>query len=39
VVILDMLRVCYRHLAGKKVAPITESPHIPSRLVEGWVRD
>jgi carbon starvation protein len=39
VVILDMLRVCYRHLAGKPVAPITESPHIPSRLVEGWVRD
>jgi len=39
VVILDMLRVCYRHLSGKPVAPITESPHIPSRLVEGWVRD
>jgi carbon starvation protein len=39
VVIFDMLRVCYRHLAGKRVLPITESAHIPSRLVEDWVRD
>lgn len=39
VVILDMLRVCYRHLAGKRVLPSTESAHIPSRLVEDWVRD
>lgn len=39
VVIFDMLRVCYRHLAGKRVLPSTESAHIPSRLVEDWVRD
>ena len=39
VVVLDMLRVCYRHLARKPVPPLTEAPHIPSRLVEDWVRD
>lgn len=39
VVIFDMLRVCYRHLAGKPVLPLTESPHIPSRLDNDWVRD
>ncbi|HEY8118702.1 MAG TPA: carbon starvation CstA family protein [Methylophilaceae bacterium] len=38
-VIFDMLRVCSRHLASKPVPPLTESPHIPSRLVEDWVRD
>ena len=38
-VIVDMLRVCSRHLANKPVSPLTESPHIPSRLVEDWVRD
>ena len=39
VIVLDMLRVCYRHLAGKPVPPITESAHIPSRLVEDYARD
>ena len=39
VIVLDMLRVCYCHLAGKPVPPITESPHIPSRLVEDYARD
>ena len=39
VVILDMLRVAYRHLQGLPVPPISESPHEPSRLVEDWVRD
>jgi carbon starvation protein len=39
VVILDMLRVCYRHLSGKPVLPLTEAPHTPCGLVEGWVRD
>jgi Carbon starvation protein, predicted membrane protein len=38
-IILDMLRVCARHLQGKKVPPLSESPHEPSRLVEDWVRD
>jgi carbon starvation protein len=38
-IVLDMARVCRRHLAGKPVPPLTESPHIPSRLIENWVRD
>ena len=38
-IVLDMLRVCSRYLAGKSVLPLTESPHSPSRLVEDWVRD
>jgi carbon starvation protein len=37
--VFDMLRVCARHVSGKAVLPVTESPHIPSRLVEDWVRD
>ena len=39
IVVLDMLRVVARHLSGKPVPPVTESPHTPSRLVEDWVRD
>jgi carbon starvation protein len=39
VIVLDMLRVCARHLAGKPIPPTSESPHIPSRLVEDYVRD
>ena len=39
VIVLDMLKVCYRHLAGKPCPPLTESPHIPSRLAEDFVRD
>jgi carbon starvation protein len=39
VVIFDMLRLCARHLAGKRVPKLSETPHEPSRLVENWVRD
>ncbi|MGE0373066.1 MAG: carbon starvation CstA family protein [Gammaproteobacteria bacterium] len=39
VIVLDMLKVCYRHLAGKPCPPLSESPHIPSRLAEDYVRD
>ena len=38
-IIIDMLRVCLRHVQGKPVLPLAESPHIPSRLVEDWARD
>ncbi|MGH9847946.1 MAG: carbon starvation CstA family protein, partial [Blastocatellia bacterium] len=38
-IVLDMLRVSYRHLAGQSVPPLSEAPHVPSRLVESWVRD
>ena len=39
VIVFDMLRVCWRHLAGKPVPALTETPHIPCRLEEDWVRD
>jgi carbon starvation protein len=38
-IVFDMVRVCVRYLTGKSVPVLTESPHIPSRLVEEWVRD
>ncbi|MBU3736064.1 MAG: carbon starvation protein A [Methylobacterium sp.] len=39
VIVLDMLRVSARSLSGKPVLPVSESPHIPSRLVEDYARD
>ncbi len=39
VVIFEMLRVSFRKTIGLPVPPLSESPHIPSRLVEDWVRD
>ena len=39
VVIIDMLRVAVRYLAGKPLLPTTETAHEPSRLLENWVRD
>lgn len=39
VIVISMLRVCLRHQQGKPVPPLTEATRIPSRLVEGWVRD
>ena len=39
VVIIDMLRLCARYLAGKPILKLSEVPHEPSRLVEDWVRD
>jgi carbon starvation protein len=35
----DTLRVCGLILARKPHPPLSESPHVPSRLVEDWVRD
>ncbi len=39
IVIFEMLRVSWRKAIGLPVPPVSESPHIPSRLVEDWVRD
>jgi carbon starvation protein len=39
VVILDMLRVCWRYLAGKPVKLSTEHPHEPAPLNAQYVRD
>jgi len=38
-IVFDMVRVCVRYFMGKPIPALTESPHIPSRLVEDWVRD
>ncbi|MGY6274190.1 carbon starvation CstA family protein [Methylomonas sp. MgM2] len=37
--VADMLRIVYCVIAGKPHPQSTESEHIPSRLVESWVRD
>lgn len=39
IVIFEMLRVSWKKAIGLPVPPVSESPHIPSRLVEDWVRD
>jgi carbon starvation protein len=35
----DTARIIYRVISGKSYPESSESPHIPSRLVEDWVRD
>jgi carbon starvation protein len=37
--VLDTARVCYRVKTGKPYPPTTETPRIPSRLVEAWLQD
>jgi carbon starvation protein len=39
VLVIDTVRVCHAALAGRRCPPSTETPHVPSRLVEDWVRD
>ena len=39
VVLLDMLRLCVRYLAGKQVAALSETPHEVTQLENAWVRD
>ncbi len=39
IVIFEMARISWRKTIGLPVPPVSESPHIPSRLVEDWVRD
>lgn len=39
VVLLDMLRLCVRYLAGKPVLAISEAPHEVTQLENTWVRD
>ncbi len=38
-IVIDMLRVCVRHLRGRAVPPLSEAPHYPTRLEEAWQRD
>jgi carbon starvation protein len=39
VVIIDMVYVTHRYLAGKSLLPLTEAPHVDTRLSDMWVRD
>jgi carbon starvation protein len=39
IVIIDMLLVCSRHLSGRPVLPLSETPHQVTRLNDEWVRD
>ena len=39
IIILDMLRVCWRCVTGKPILPLTESAYKPSSLLDDWVRD
>jgi carbon starvation protein len=39
VLVVETTRVCHASLTGRRCPPSTETPHIPSRLVEDWVRD
>ena len=39
VLVLDTVRVSWRALTGRVHPPLSEAPHIPTRLVEDWVRD
>jgi carbon starvation protein len=39
VLVVETARICYAALTGGRVPPLAESPHVPSRLVEDWVRD
>jgi carbon starvation protein len=39
VIVIETVRICHASLSGRRCPPSAESPHIPSRLVEDWVRD
>jgi carbon starvation protein len=39
VLVVETVRVCHASLTGRRCPPLAESPHVPSRLVEDWVRD
>ena len=38
-IVFDMLRICARHMNGKAVPPLSETPHQITRLEEAWQRD
>jgi len=39
VLVLDTLRISYRVLSGRKHPPLSEEPHVPTRLAQEWMRD
>lgn len=39
IIVIDMLRICIRHLSNKPVPPLSEVPHQVTKLEEVWQRD
>ncbi|MGH8651297.1 MAG: carbon starvation CstA family protein [Gammaproteobacteria bacterium] len=39
VLVFETLRVCHSVLSGRRYPPLSESPRMPSRMAEDWVRD
>ncbi len=39
IIVLDMLRICLRHLNHQPVPPLSEAPHQVTQLEEAWQRD
>jgi len=39
VIVLDMLRICLRHIRNKPVPPLSETPHRATQLETAWQRD
>ena len=39
VLVFETLRISYRILSGRHHPPLSEAPHVPSRLAEEWMRD
>jgi len=39
IIVIDMLRICVRHISNKPVPPLSEVPHQATRLEEAWQRD
>ncbi|MGH8612661.1 MAG: carbon starvation CstA family protein [Gammaproteobacteria bacterium] len=37
--VFETLRVCHSVLSGRRYPPLSETPRLPSRLAEDWVRD
>lgn len=39
VLVADTLRMAYRVVSGRKYPPLSEAPHVPTRLAQEWMRD
>ena len=39
ILVFETLRVSFRVLSGRGHPPLSEAPHVPSRLAEEWMRD
>ena len=39
ILVWETLRMSYRVVSGRKHPPLSEAPHVPSRLAQEWMRD